>query len=347
MVLKVAPPPKGATVTLSGPSASLEEFQANAQSEGVTVLLDDLARWTPPPPGDPYGQPTWEVPLLPTTDHARVLAKIRRGPRFDRWAQAHGGVFAATEIHESQQKHYFRHSAGVPVWKGASFDQYDPHGREVAGYAHWKELLSFLQAKRARSRTFRAAFPPGVLANPDTHPVHGARVAFRDVTNRTNSRTVIACLVPPRTPLTNKAPYLVFPQGGVLDEAYVLGVLNSLPFDWQARRYVETNLNFYILGLLCFPPDNEADVEGIARRAARLSCPDARFAAFAQAAGVECGPLMPEERQRLRAQIDALVVIAYGLDEHDLEVVFSDFTLEAVSSEYREAVRREFRKLRS
>ena len=26
-----------------------------------------------------------------------------------------------------------------------------------------------------------------------------------------------------------------------------LGLMNSLPFDWQARRFVETNLNFFIL----------------------------------------------------------------------------------------------------
>ena len=36
-----------------------------------------------------------------------------------------------------------------------------------------------------------------------------ARIAFRDITNRTNSRTVIACLLPPKTFITNKGPVLI------------------------------------------------------------------------------------------------------------------------------------------
>ena len=74
-----------------------------------------------------------------------------------------------------------------------------------------------------------------------------ARVAFRDVTRATDSRTVRACLVPPEHFLTNKAPYLAFVDDEPEAEAACLGLMNSLAFDWQARRFVETNLNFFIL----------------------------------------------------------------------------------------------------
>ncbi|HJW76824.1 MAG TPA: hypothetical protein VJ787_14365, partial [Thermoleophilia bacterium] len=270
----------------------------------------------------------------------------RRGPRIDRWALDHGGVFPATELHETQQKRFFRHKKGVPVWKGRCFDQYDPHGREPAGFAEWEEVLGFLQQKRMSSRSgFAGRVPAAVLKNSATHAVHQARVAFRDVSRATDSRTVRACLVPPRTPLTNTAPYLVFPDGRPVDEAYVLGVLSSLPFDWQARRFVETHLNFYILDLLCFPPEEDVDATEIARRSARLSCSDKRFAAFARNAGVPCGPLAGEERDTLRAEIDALVSHAYGLTSEDLQIIFSDFTLDAVSPEYRALVRQKFEEL--
>jgi len=271
---------------------------------------------------------------------------MRRGPRFDAWAAAHGHVFPATEIHESQQKRYFRHRTGASVWKGRSFDQFDPHGREPAGYAQWDELMRLLQNKRLSPRSgFAARFPRRVLGDPATHPIQSARVAFRDVSRATDSRTVRACLVPPQTPLTNKAPYLVFPSGGPSSEAYVLGVLNSLPFDWQARRVVETNMNFFILDLLCFPPEEAVDAQGIAQRAARLSCVDDRFNAYAAAAGVAFGRLPTEDRQSLRAEIDALVTRAYGLTADDLEVVFSDFTTDAVPSGYRALVKAKFAEL--
>ena len=347
MAVRVTPPPKGAAVTVSGPSASLEEFTNNAQGPGVRILLDDLARWTPSPAGDPSGEPSWEVPLLPTHDHARILAQIRRGPRFDRWATAHAGVFPVQgDMNETTDSAMRSTRSGIPVWKGGSFDQYDPHGRDPAGYADWDELLAFLQRKRLSPRSgFAARFPRAALSDPATHPIHRPRVAFRDVSRATDSRTVRACLAPPRTALVHSAPYLVFPRNDIAEQAYVLGVLNSLPFDWQARRFVEEHLYFFILDLLCFPPEDSVDMVGIARRAARLSCVDSRFAEFAGAAGVPCGPLVREERDALRAEIDALVAHAYGLAAEDLEIVFSDFTLDAVSSEYRALVRQKFEEL--
>ena len=252
-------------------------------------------------------------------------------------------MFPVRELDEGQQRRFFTPSRDGPgtvdVWKGRTFDQHDPHGDASAGRGEWDEIVAFVQRKRlSRASRFAKAFPREVLEDPSTHPIHRARVAFRDVTNRTNSRTVIACLVPPRTPLTHTAPYLVFPNGGPKDEAYVLGVLNSLPFDWQARRYVESHLTYFILDLLCFPPDDAVDHEGIAERAARLSCVDERYSAFASEAGVEWGPLRAGERDRLRAEIDALVARAYGLSADELEFLFADFTERAVPPAYRALV---------
>jgi hypothetical protein len=340
------PPARGASFRTSGPSASAEEFAAARQRQGVPIAIDDLARWTPAPAGDGSPEPSWEVPLLPSAEAARVFDKVRMGSRFDRWAAAHGGAFPATEFHESQNKRYFRHKDGTPVWKGQSFDQYDAHGQGPAGYADWDEAFAFVQGKRTSSRSaFRGRFPPAALADPSTHPVWKARVVFRDVSRATDSRTVRACLVPPKVFLTNKAPYLVFPSGSPGEASYALGVLNSAVFDWQARRFIETNLNYFILNLLSFPPRVDTDENEIARRAARLSCVDERFAEFARKTGVDCGPLDRDQRDALRAEIDALVAHAYGLDADDLEVVFLDFTAQAVPAAYRDLVRRKFAEL--
>src|SRR5205807_7663413 len=81
----------------------------------------------------------------------------------------------------------------------------------------------------------------------------GPRVAFRDVSRATDSRTVRAALVPPDIFLTNKAPYLAFAEDRDLDRTCCLGLMNSLAFDWQARRFVETSLNFFILEGLRLP----------------------------------------------------------------------------------------------
>ena len=70
--------------------------------------------------------------------------------------------------------------------------------------------------------------------------------------------------------------------------------MNSLPFDWQARRFIEINVNFFLLeGLLYLPDLDDARFQrAISQAAARLSAlSTTAFADFAAATGVDYGPL--------------------------------------------------------
>ena len=324
----------------TGPSASLPAFEAATLGEGVEIPTTTLGG-------------ARVIPLLRSQRHADVLAKMRRGVEFGELRPSgtkgfQGGASTVSrptpyqgDMNATLQKSLFQNPSGggrIAVWRGRSFDQYDPHGNEPAGWGDWDAILDFAHKKRLRGRATKAIFPAEVLADPATHPINEARIAFRDVTNRTNSRTVIACLVPPRTPLTNKAPYLIFSGWHPLERASVLGVLNSLPFDWLARRYVETNVNFFILDMLCFPSWDGTDWQGIGERAARLSCIDERFAGFAAEADVEYGPLGDDKSAAMRAEIDALVARGFGLTPDELRFVFEDFTEDAVTPAYRQRV---------
>ncbi len=335
------PPHEESPTLLTGPSPSQASFEANVAGDGVSVLRGQLVEWTRPKDG-----PGFEVPLLPTPDAVGVFDKMRQGPRFDEGYKGVWSAFPVAELHETNDKALFKHEDGIPVWKGRSFDRYDPHGADPAGFAKKAETLKKLQAKRTSSRSaFKGRFSPEYLKDEKTHPFHSARIAFRDVSRATDSRTVRACLVPPETFLTNKAPYLAFPRGAPRDQMLVLGVMNSIPFDWQARRLVELTMNFYLLNMLCLPNPVTSAIEEIAGRAARLLCVDERFAEFASACGVACGPLETDERLRLTAEINALVARAYGLTEQDLDVVFTDFTEAAVPAQYRDLVRSAFTSL--
>ena len=332
-----------ATFQITGPSATLKEFEIAARDQGVGILPSSLGS-------------AHIVPLAPSQMHADVLAKLRSGTQFDalnnprnrensnRRAAA-SRLAPYTELHETQQRALFSHTKGVPVWKGRSFDQYEPHGNEPAGYCVWDDVLKFVQGKRRRSPVFKRVFPAEFLADPSTHPIHHYRIAFRDVTRSTDSRTVRVCLIPPRVPLTNKAPYLIFARWDALAEASVLGVLNSIPFDWLARRYVETNLNFFILNMLTFPQPANTPWQHIGRLAARVSCVDERFAEFAAETDVEYGPLTDTQRNDKRAEVDALVARAYDLTGDELRFIFTDFTENAVSPVYRNEVLEKFEEL--
>ncbi len=329
-----SPPPATHKFELLGVADSARAWEAQSCSAGVPVAQSTLGEG-------------WLVPRLRSQAEAALLAKIRTGSPFPRGPSASWQCFPVAELHETNDARLWQSGrGGRELWKGESFDQYQPHGaasRPIANSADLRRKISkqrpgaeSLVAKQVSLNERRAAV---------TAELQRARLAFRDVTNATNSRTVLACLVPSGVLLTNKAPYLAFSGGVQRDQATCLAVMNSLPFDWQARRFVEINLNFFLIESLYVPDLSPDDAESIAASAARLSCVNERFADAAAKFGVECGPLDDDESRRMRADIDARVARSWEFTEDDFAVMFEDFTLGAVSADYRIQVVERWREL--
>jgi hypothetical protein len=328
------PPPADHAIAVAGVADSVEAFARQSEGPGLALPPEALG-------------PAREVPLLPSQDAADLLARLREGGPFPR-GTGRWRCFPAREFDETNDRALWASGrGGWELWKGGSFYQYEPDGIDARRCPASEAALAKARKRRPGSGSLLAAeVPVTERAAAVTAEVGRARVAFRDVSRATDSRTLVACLVPPRTFLSNTAPYLAFVDGTDRDRAACLGLLNSLCLDWQARRFVETHVNFFVLEGLRLPALTGADCEAIARAAARLSCPDERFAEFAAATGVEHGPLAEEEHERLRVEIDALVARAYGLDAAALEVVLADFTPAAVPEEYRERLRDRLAQLR-
>lgn len=320
--------------TLAGVAASLDEFTAQVESEGIALAVDSLGA-------------DLELPLLGTQAQAAVLARLRStGHGFSRGA----GRWACFQIRELRETEHHGLWAGAtegwPLWKGESFDQYDAHGSEARTCPTSDAVWKVVHKPNPGSNTdLRDDFDLASRRATVVATVGRARVAYRRVTRGTDSRTVIASLVPPEVFLAYSGPYLAFADGMEREQAACLGIMNSLAFDWQARRYVELSMSMTTLESLRLPALDTSTFDAVAHAAARLSCPDERFADFAAAAGVEVGPLAPAERDALRAEIDAHVARAWDLTAQELEVVFADFTLDAVPADYRELVRARFAEL--
>ena len=204
---------------------------------------------------------------------------------------------------------------------GVYYDSVD--AVSITGHLHEKRVSQ----GRTRSSAF-AELPEEVLGDPATLPCRRARIAFRDVTNPTNTRTIVAALIPPRAVITNKGPYLLRIRGGSRDEAYVLGCLASMPMDWYARRTVEMSLNFHLLNALPVPDPGEGHPvrDRVVEIAGRLAAVDERFAEWASEVGVPVGSANdPEVKADLICELDACVALLYGLDEADLAVLYATF----------------------
>ena len=171
------------------------------------------------------------------------------------------------ELHETNDRHLWQSARqGIPLWKGESFDQYEPDGKGARICPVNAAVLAKVRKPGPGAGSIIASEVP-VLARREAvlRELSQARIAFHDVTQKDNSRTVVASLVPPNVFLTNKAPYLAFAVGDNRDRAACLGIMNSLPFDWQARRFTEVNLNFFILEGLVVPDLGDEDFEVISR----------------------------------------------------------------------------------
>ncbi|MEI5671848.1 MULTISPECIES: Eco57I restriction-modification methylase domain-containing protein [unclassified Nocardioides] len=333
---------KGGTersVTLEGPYHSAREMAAGSGNT-ITIPSQEFAGWTT---GHAF-------PMLPGVDAVRIFRAMRSHPRLDT-ATSNFEFRPVAELHASADKHLFDMDLACPagdikVYKGVSFDIWQPDGGTYYGYADPAVVLPALLAKRQRqARSARSALHGMSAGTIQSLDALRPRIAFRNVTRSTDSRTFRGALVPPNVVLTHGAPYFVRREGGAPEEAYLLGILSSIPLDWYARRVVELNMVFEILNGFPIPRpshDNPLRVR-LTELSGRLAAIDGRYAAWAEEVGVPVGSVTTDAtKNELIAEIDALSSLLYGLQRADVEHMFMTFhrgwnyqpRLEAVLAHY-------------
>jgi len=321
--------PIGPTIALRGPYASRAAWDAGLRKPAHRFQPDAVLSWTS----------SASLPLLPSDDSIDSFSQLRLAPRLDLNEPTSWRARPVRELHATDDKPRMifdpKSTSDLwPIFKGESFDLWQ-NDLGVGTYYAWaepKELRSYLQIKRLRSASrgtdsAYGEFDKDRIRDENSLPCRGYRIAFRDITNRTNQRTVIAALIPPNVLLTNKAPYFLWPRGDTSDQAFLLGVLCSISLDWYARRFVEVNLNYFILNPFPIPrpPRTDKHWQRAVALAGRLACPDDRFAAWAKSVGVAHGPLKLAEKQSMIEELDAVVAHLYGLNSGQLTHIFDTF----------------------
>jgi hypothetical protein len=338
-------PAQDRTLSVSAVASSRTEFD---------LINEERTNWTLAQLRVPH--PDLTVPLLPSAAAARLYQRVVLShPRFDSgrdgWRAVPWRELDGTSDRQSGLLKDFGVPGAWPVLGGSSFDLWQPDvwrepGGEIKFSLEREEGLAELQRKRQRSDVWRENFPLASLRDPGTLPMHYARILFRKITNRTNSRTCVVCLEPPHVFAHDPACTLLWPSGTELDQAYLLGVMASVPFDWFVRRRTEVNLNFFILNSLPVPrpPRSDPRRQRVGILAGRLACVDDRFVVFANRSGVNYGPLEPAEKAAMIAELDAVVAHIYGLSSDELKLLFEDFpaTEAGVSPARRAAVLEHF-----
>ena len=308
-------------VAFNGPFHSEDAF-AKGADQLFEVSASEFQSWSS----------TAVFPWLPDEKAVEIFLALRAHPRFD--AEEGFAFRPTTELHTTANKSFYDFDLNTPsgdirVLTGGSFNLWDPDFGPPYAFAHSAEILPFLEGKLANQRNNRRSAFYGLSEDQLTpRPWERARIAFRDVTNSTNTRTMIACLLPPGMLVVHKAPYLFNKRSNAIDDSYLLGVMSAIPFDWYARRYVELDLTFEVLNPMPIPrpaPENPYR-QRVITIAGRLAAVDDRFATWAKEVGVEVGTVTTQgERDDLIAELDAVVAHLYGLTEAQLIHIFETF----------------------
>jgi hypothetical protein len=266
------------------------------------------------------------IPDLVSDGEARLLGRIgATGTGLLAGRSALGAVAYERELDltEDRKRGAFEPSAGAlrvaaDRWTGRDGRTLCPlvEGRMVGQYDFFEK--SWVRGSgRTAQWTYNnghglADCEPQFLAPPAPEPRF--RLAICDVTSATNTRTVHAAWLPPEWRCGNTAPVLVFEDQTRALAA--LAVLNSMVFDWQARRLVAgLHLNRFYLEAMHWPSLETADVETLARRALELLGLNRRFREAAPDHAVD---LTEIDYVDAHVEIESRVAAGFGLRADDL-----------------------------
>ncbi len=269
------------------------------------------------------------IPDLVSDGEARLLGKIgATGTRLLAGGSALGTIAYERELDLTEDRKRGKlelsvqaRRVGADRWIGRNGEPLCPliEGRMVGQYDFFEK--SWVRGSgRTALWTYNnghglADCQPQFLASPAPEPRH--RLAICDVTSATNTRTVHAAWLPQDWRCGNTAPVLVFE-----DETRTLAalaVLNSMVFDWQARRLVAgLHLNRFYLEAMYWPRFETGDIENLAERALELVSLNRRFRETAPGHAVR-----PAEIDYVEAHtdIESAVAAGFGLTEDDLVAV--------------------------
>lgn len=311
------------TVSFCGPLRNRDELE-NSQSAKVTIQSDDLLRISP----------IAAIPTCVDQDSIDILLKLYGqttlvSQEFDSSytlqqgdlnAASDKGLFARNQIDSEQY---------VPVLTGASFNLWNPNAGEP--YAHIERLRAreFHGNRISRALGNRGSAYFGANIQSPRLPMDFARVVFRPMARATDSRTMIASLIAPGQLITNKAQLIINKEFDPNLDAFVLGVISSIPYDWAIRCWVETTVTLEIVAQSPFPHQhlNGALGKKLIANTAQLAAVDSRFSDWAGGFEISAGdPRSADEKQSLIEENDALVAMMYRLEEHQLIHVFETFS---------------------
>ena len=267
--------------------------------------------------------------------YRRVPVLVRTAePRHDPWSMSFMQMFSMTE--DSPRFHDSPRPGDVPLYEAKYIHQFDHRWRPAGADGDALEAPAVAHGPDRPVSTRYWVDALSVEARLAGRWSRGWLLAWRNITNTTNERTVISSIVP-RVGVGNSLYLALSTQRAA---PFLAANLNSFVLDWVARQALGgTNLNLFIVQQLpVLPPSAYEEAvpwdditlgEWIRPRFVELVFTSRDLRPLAEDLGYD-GPPFPwsETRRRtMRAELDAAFLHAYGLDRKSAEMVVGAFPL--------------------
>jgi hypothetical protein len=311
---------------------------------------------------DPEENP-WGLAFLRMFDMANDsgLFRTREQLEQDGWTP-HGNVFTCDgrrmlPLYEAKLVHHFDHrlacyskrpegSMDTELPRLDMSEKNDPSRSVLPRY--W--VQDFDTSDEQKSRPGKSVHHLGVTSRLETrHWERGWLLGWRDITNATNERTVLASIIPRAA--TGDTFLLAFSAGPV---EFLSANLSAFVTDYCARQKINgTHLKYFVFKQLpVLPPSayeipapwlgNEPPANWIRERSLELSYTAWDMEPFARDLGDDGPPFRWEEDRRalLRAELDAAYFHLYGIGCEDVGYIMETFPIvkrhqEELFGEYR------------
>lgn len=152
-------------------------------------------------------------------------------------------------------------------------------------------------------------------------------MGWRNIARSTDERTLIPSILP-RVAVAHSMP-LLLSKADTRSITALLANLSSITLDFVARQKLGgTNFSFqYLFQLPVFSPQDYTDyeIEFISTRVLKLVYTSEAMRPFAVDCGIDQGPFVYDEgeRARIRAELDALFALKYGLARNDFRYILA------------------------
>lgn len=166
------------------------------------------------------------------------------------------------------------------------------------------------------------------------------RLAFRRIGRNTDSRTLIATILPKNVFASESFNLASGRTLWHVEQLALTSLLNSFVIDFYIRHMVTANINMFFVYQLPVPRITEKDPKfrPIIERAAKLICTSPEFDDLAREVGMpghDAAGKEPTMRAQLRAELDGLVAHLYRLTREEFEHILDSFPL--IAAEVKEA----------